>query len=118
MTLIQYVSLFGSLVFLSIVFLSIYRGILREGYALLWILVTLGMILISVVPRLLDFAARLVGIQTPAFVLLLFMLVGILLLLFQQSIVISKHNEKIKRLAEELALLQEDYQRHRSGKDL
>ena len=30
---------------------------------------------------------------------------GILLVLFQQSVIISKHNEKIKRLAEELSLL-------------
>ena len=37
MMLIQYVSLGGSLIFLLIVFLTIYRGALREGYALLWI---------------------------------------------------------------------------------
>lgn len=117
MMLIQYVSLGGSLIFLLIVFLTIYRGALREGYALLWIFVTLGMIFLSIVPKLLDLAAALVGIRTPAFVLLLFMLGGILLLLMQQSIVISKHNEKIKRLTEELALLQEDIQRKSSGKE-
>ena len=105
MLVIQIISLIGSLLFLLLVFLAIYRSKLREGYALLWIAVTAGMIVLSLAPRLLNKMARLVGIQTPAFLLMLFMLVGIVLVLFQQSIVISKHNETIRRLLEELTLL-------------
>lgn len=105
MLVIQWLSLLGSFCFLGIVLFAIYRNKLREGYALLWIGVTAGMVLLSIVPRLLNRAARLVGIQTPAFLLMLFMLVGMTLVLFQLSIIISKHNETIKRLTEELTLL-------------
>ena len=105
MTPIQWLSLIGSLCFLLLVMFAIYRNHLREGYALLWIAVTCGMIVLALTPRMLDWIARQVGIYTPPFVLVLFMLGGMLLVLFQQSIVISRHNEKIKRLAEELALL-------------
>ena len=115
MTLFQWYSLSGSLIFLLIVLWAIYRSYLREGYALLWIATTVCMILFSLVPKLLDWIAGIVGIHTPAFVLLLFLLCGMLSLIFQQSIVISKHNEKIKRLAEELALLQAE--KRESGND-
>lgn len=105
MTVIQYIAFIGSLSFLFFVLWSIYRGLLREGYALLWIAVTIGMLILAIAPRLMDFIARLVQIYTPPFVLVLFMLGGMVLLLFQQSVIISKHNEKIKHLTEELTLL-------------
>ena len=94
------------------VFWAIYRGWLREGYALLWIFVTCGMIVLALVPRLMDIIARIVQIHTPPFVLVLFMLGGMVVLLFQQSLIISRHNEKLKHLTEELTLLKAE----RSGK--
>ena len=44
-------------------------------------------------------------------VLFLLLLVGILLLLFQYSIVISMHHERILRLTQEIALLKEKLNR-------
>lgn len=105
MTLLQWLSLGGSIAFLAMILFAIHRAYLREGYALLWLAVTCGMIVLSLIPRSMDRIAKLLGIHIAPFVLVLFMLGGMLLVLFQQSVVISKHNEKIKRLAEELALL-------------
>jgi len=105
MTLLQLLSLGGSLAFLLMVLFALHRAYLREGYALLWIAVTCGMIVLSLIPRSMDKLARIIGIHIAPFVLVLFMLAGMSLMLFQQSVVISRHNEKIKRLAEELALL-------------
>ena len=105
MTVIQYVALIGCLSFLFIVFWAIHRGVLREGYALLWIAITCGMIVLALIPRLLDYIAGVIQIYTPPFVLVLFMLGGIVVLLFQQSLIISRQNEKIKRLTEEITLI-------------
>lgn len=105
MIVIQYVALACSLIFLLVVFWTILRGYLREGYALLWILVTAGMIVLALAPELLKFIAAIVEIKTPAFVLLLFMLGSMVILMFQQSLIISRHNEKVKRLTEEITLL-------------
>ena len=105
MTLLQWLSFGGSLAFLAMILFAIHRAYLREGYALLWLAVTCGMIVLSLIPRSMDRIAKLLGIHIAPFVLVLFMLGGILLVLFQQSVIISKHNEKIKRLAEELSLL-------------
>ena len=49
-----------------------------------------------------------VSMKVPLFLLLL---VGILLLLFQYSIVISMHHERILRLTQEIALLKEKLNR-------
>lgn len=107
MSLIQYIALIGSLGFLWIVLYSVYRGKLREAYALIWILVAVAMTVLSLSTFLLTLLARLLGIQTPAFALLLCLLAGMLLLLFQITLVISRHNEKINRLMQEITLLRE-----------
>lgn len=111
MSLIQYIALIGSLIFLWLVLYCVYRGKLREAYALIWILAAIGMIVLSLPTFLLTFLASMLGIQTPAFALLLCLLCGMLLLLFQITLVISGHNEKINRLMQEITLLREKIDR-------
>lgn len=105
MMLIQWLSFAVCMIFLFAVLTAIYRGSLREGYALVWLGVTLVLIYLSLHPAALKLLARLTGIKTPAFAIIIAVICGILLILFQQSIVLSKHNEKIKKLTEELTLL-------------
>ena len=105
MQLIQWVACAGSLFFLFIVIGAILQKRLQEAYALIWILLSLAMLAISLWTRLLNLLAKLLGIQTPAFALLLLMSCGTLLLLFQLTIVLSAQAEKIRRLTEEVALL-------------
>ncbi|MCI5778634.1 MAG: DUF2304 domain-containing protein [Lentisphaeria bacterium] len=111
-SLSQIVSLVGSVAFLLMIIYTVYAGKLREAYAIIWLFSSLMMIVISVSETLLNFLSRMLGIQTPAFALLICMLMGILLLLFQITIVISEHNQKINRLLQEVALLRAD---HREG---
>ncbi len=108
MTLLQCISLFGSLLFLLLLFYALQKSYLREGYALLWLFIDIGMIVLSIVPKSMDWIAGKLGIKMGPFVLVLFMLGGMILILFQQSVALSRHNEKIKRLAEELSLLREE----------
>lgn len=113
MSLIQYIALSGSLGFLCLVLYSVYRGKLREAYALIWILAAISMIVLSLSTFLLNLLAKILGIQTPAFALLLCLLGGMLLLLFQITLVISRHNEKINRLMQEITLLREKTDRNK-----
>ena len=71
------------------------------------LVIDIGMVVLSIVPKSMDWIAKKLGIHVGPFVLVLFMLGGMILILFQQSIALSRHNEKIKRLAEELTLLRE-----------
>lgn len=107
MDLIQYLAGITSFFFLLLVLYTVYHGRLREAYALIWILVSTGILVLSLSKKLLHFLADIVGIKTPAFALLSCLLMGMLFMLFQITLVLSKHNEKITRLTEELALLKE-----------
>ncbi len=106
-TTIQWYSLLGSLLFLLIVLDAVRRQKLREAYALVWLFITGCMIVVSLWTNVLRLISNLLGIAYPPATLFLILTVGILLLLFQYSIVISLHNEKLKKLTQEIALLKE-----------
>ena len=81
------------------------RGILREKYAVLWLVVSAGLVLVAFVPEVLVRAAGLLGVVVPAN--LLFFVAGVVLLLVsvQLSYEVSRLEARTRRLAEEIALL-------------
>ena len=111
MTTVQWYSLAGSLIFLLMVLDSVRRQRLREAYALIWVFLAVAMSLISLWTDILKFISDILGILYPPATLFLLLLVGVLLLLFQYSIVISMHHERILRLTQEIALLKEKLNR-------
>jgi hypothetical protein len=84
------------------------RGILREKFAVLWLLVGFVLVVLAVFPQILGAAAELMGIQVPAN--LLFSLAGITLLLVsvQLSYEVSRLESRTRRLAEEIALMRQE----------
>ena len=104
----QILSLSGIFIFLIIVLRYVYKSKIKEAYALLWIAAALVTAVFAIFPEQLTSLAALLGIATPAFALILCMLGCILLLLFQLTIIISGHHERITRLLEEIVLLKED----------
>ncbi len=84
------------------------RGILREKFAALWLIVSASVLVMAVFPRLVRWLAEAVGVQVPAN--LLFFLTAILLLLVsvQLSYEVSRLEVRTRRLAEEIALLREE----------
>lgn len=84
------------------------RGILREKFAALWLVVSVGVLVMAAFPRIVTWAAEAVGVQVPAN--LLFFLTAILLLLVsvQLSYEVSRLEVRTRRLAEEVALLREE----------
>lgn len=84
------------------------RGILREKFAVLWLAVSAGVLVMAAFPRVVSWLAEAVGVQVPAN--LLFFLTAVLLLLVsvQLSYEVSRLEARTRRLAEEIALLRED----------
>lgn len=111
MTLVQYIATAVNLFFLGMVLVAVYKGKLREAYALIWLIAAVVILLLSLSPRLLGLLSEILGIKTPAFALLSCLLMGMLFLLFQVTVVQSKLHERITRLTEELALLREKQER-------
>lgn len=100
--------LMGSIVVVAILFFvfeMLRRQKLREKYAVLWIVIGLGTLLLSAFPGLLERASALVGIQVPAnllFIMTLVLLVGVCLHLSREQ---SQAEDEVRILAEEVAIL-------------
>ena len=100
------------------VFEMLRRQKLREKYAVLWIIVGIGTLILSIFPQILDTASSLVGIQIPAnllFIMTLVLLVGVCLHLSHEQ---SQAEDEVRILAEEVAILRSDLQDLRASRPL
>jgi len=109
--------IFASLLVFVFVIEMLRRGILRERFAALWLLVTLALMVLAIFPDILGALASWLGIQVPAN--LLFTLAGLTLLLVsvQLSNEIGQLERKTRRLAEEVALLRHDLEVSQRGEE-
>ncbi|MFZ2362530.1 MAG: DUF2304 family protein [Anaerolineae bacterium] len=78
---------------------------LQERYAILWLLAGLALTLAPVLIPWLDHLAFSIGFEYPPALLLLLAVVGLLLLIFQLSLTISRSEDRLKVLTQELGLL-------------
>jgi hypothetical protein len=77
---------------------------LKERYALIWLVVALGMLLLALARPLLDSLSRSLGIQSGTTTLFLIATLVILGILLQLSISLSAMEEKVRDIAEAIAL--------------
>lgn len=81
---------------------------LREKYATMWLLIGLMLLIISVFPGLLVAMTHVLGVEVPAnliFALSIVLLVGVALHLSWE---LSRAEDEIRRLAEEVAIVRAD----------
>ncbi len=105
---IQWVSILGSAALLVVVLELVRRRRLREQYSLLWIFTAAVLLLLSVWRGLLDRLAILTGIKYPPSALFLVSFGFFLLILLHFSLVLSDLSRKVKTLAQDLALREDD----------
>lgn len=103
-------ALAAALVFVFIIWL-LRRGVLKEKYAVLWLFVSGAAILLALIPGALRWISDLVGVEIPSNLLFFVTLVLLVLVSVQLSYELSRHEAKIRRLAEESALLEERLRR-------
>jgi hypothetical protein len=94
-----------SLIVTVVLFEMLRRHRLREKYALIWFCVAVGLLVVTLFPSLLTWAAEVLHVQVPAN--LLFFLGSLLLLAMslQHSYELGRLEERTRTLAEEAALL-------------
>ncbi|MBI4682555.1 MAG: DUF2304 domain-containing protein [Nitrospirae bacterium] len=111
MQLVQVLSIIVSaLIFLFVIEL-IRRGAFKEKYALLWLLASVVLLVLSIWRRLLDYLALMFGFFYPPSFLFLLGFGFLLLITLHFSIVISNLSEKNKKLTQELGLIREEIDR-------
>jgi hypothetical protein len=81
---------------------------LQERYALLWLLAGLGLAIAPLIIHWLDRLAYALGFAYPPALLLMLAVIGLLLIIFQLSLNISRNSESIKTLTQELGLLRQE----------
>jgi len=94
------------------------RRKLREKYASVWLVVSLGVVVLAVLPAAAEFLARLSGVETPSnFV---FLLAGVVLALvsLHLSIEVGHLEEEVRTSVEEIALLRCELEDTRRALDL
>lgn len=94
------------LALLAVFFELLRRRQLREKYAVLWIVVGLGVVVpLSIFPSALDFVAESFGVRSGASLVLFLGLVLLLLICTHLSWEVSQLEEETRTLAEEIALI-------------
>jgi hypothetical protein len=113
--LIQIVAIIFSLgIFVGIVDL-IRRRMLKEQYAILWLISAIVLLILSVWRQLLDKIAQLLGIAYAPSLLFLVAFVFLLLIVLHFSVIISNLSEKNKRLSQEIAILKTIFEQYTKG---
>ena len=93
------------LVLLVVFFELLRRRQLREKYAVLWIIVALGVVPLAIFPDGLDRVTRSIGVRSGASLVLFLGLVLLLLICTHLSWEVSQLEEETRTLAEEIALI-------------
>lgn len=105
-----------ALVVLAVIVWMLLSHRLREKYAILWLVVGLGMLVLTLFPALLEGLSDLLGVQVPTnllFVLALALLIGVTL---HQSWELSTVEDETRRVAEEVAILRAEVEALRGGR--
>jgi hypothetical protein len=87
------------------------RRRLREEYALLWVLTTVGMMVLATWYGLIERITQLIGAIAVTTTLFLFALIFLLLISVHFTTVISRLTVQVRRLTQELAILQASRER-------
>jgi hypothetical protein len=106
---IQILSILGALLFMFFIFRLIVKGRLREEYSILWIICTCGLLVFSFWRSGLDIIAKYLGVFYAPALIFLGAIFAIIIFLVHLSVVNSKQHRQIKDLAQELALLKDQF---------
>ena len=93
------------------------RGVLREKYAVLWLFFSGAALLLAIFPAVLVWLTGVLGVAEPVNLLFFVTIVLLVLVSIQLSYELSRHEARIRRLAEEVALLKEGINRQRKDGD-
>ena len=104
----------ASLLVLVFVLKKIRKTQLYIDDAIYWIVFSFLLVIISIFPQIAVWASELLGIESPANFVFLFVLFIVLVKLFQISIELSVQRHRLNRLVQKLAIMDAD---HRDLKD-
>lgn len=113
----QVLSIVVSVGILVVLFEMLRRHRLREKYAVLWFTLAVGALVVAIFPGLLVAATHAVGLELPSNLLFFVSTLVLLGLSLQISFELGRTEERVRTLAEEVALLKVRMNEHGLGGD-
>lgn len=111
MAKIQIIAIGVSLLFLIYIVRLIIKGKLREEYSIVWIICTIVLIAFSFWRQGLEIIASIVGVYEAPNLIFTGAIFAILIYLLHLSIVVSKLHSQNKQLAQDVAMLREEFKK-------
>ncbi|SCH26141.1 Uncharacterized conserved protein [uncultured Dorea sp.] len=96
------------LIALCVIVNMIRKKRLELRYALAWLLVGVGTLVLDCFPKTISMISEMVGIVSPVNMLFFFGFAFSLMIIFVLTVAVSRMSIRIKQLAQELALYQKD----------
>lgn len=103
------------MIFLGITIYLIRNGKLREQYAILWIILTAVMMLLSLFPSLIDGMAKQIGVSYAPSLLYLLGLISVLFILLHLTIAVSSLTARFIVLTQKIGMLEQENLALRQG---
>ena len=109
MTIAHIISAFLGLSTAGVILFLLRKDALSVAYSLWWLLVTIGLVILSLFPSLVDMLGRLFGIHYPPILLLICAMCIVLVKLLFMDIDRSRQERQIRLLFQRLAILEHEY---------
>lgn len=106
-----------SFLFTGIIFTMLKKEIIDLKYSMIWVFSCLVFILISLKPNIVNKIAILIGIVEPVNALFLLGIFFLLLIILSLTIVVSRLSNRIRKLAQKIALLEEQIKFHETSNE-
>src|ERR1700748_973389 len=113
---IQVITIIVNILFILYVSRLIVKGKLREEYAIVWIICTVFLMVFSFWTDGLELIRKMTGVVVAANLVFTGFIFAILVYLLHLSVVASKLHNNNKKLAQELSLLKEQFNKHLDDK--
>lgn len=98
-------AIISSAVLVGLIIKLIQSGRLREGYSILWFFLVACMLFITLFSDVVFAFSSLIGIYYAPALIFAVLIVNLVLIAIHYSTVLSKHEEKLKTLAQEITLM-------------
>ena len=93
------------------------RNKLELKYALSWLFLELGILIITLIPNLLNVISKVLGIYKEINMLFFLGFVFIILVIFSLTMSLSRNSERVRKMAQEIAL-NSYYNNKKNGSDI
>lgn len=101
--------LFGAVLTLVFFLRKIRKNRLEIDYSIFWVLFSGFLVLMSILPEAVTWAAGLLGFESPANMVFLMIVFLLIIRLFSMTVKISQMEQKLKKLVQHIAIQEHDH---------